>query len=125
MAGDTPLHRALKAGRLEARQFLLNRGADIDVENDYNDTALNFVPVAENGHAQFTRIPLERGAMIDARYFGRTPLRWAAQNGRTEVVRLLLERGADVRVRDESGFTPFRDSSWDHKITRYSSRTAV
>ena len=105
--GGTPLHRESdsKKARSEAGQLLLNRGADIDAQDDYKHTALIYASAW--GNAEFARMLLERGAVIDARdNLGRTALHWTAINGRTEVVRLLLVRGADAHVRDEDGFTP-------------------
>jgi ankyrin repeat protein len=96
-----------RRGKSQAGQLLLNRGADIDIDDqdDYKRTALIYAAIV--GHAEFARMLLERGAMIDPRdMFGRTPLHLAVFNGRTEVVRLLLERGADPHVRDENGNTP-------------------
>jgi ankyrin repeat protein len=118
-ADYTPLHRASWNGRLEAGQLLLNRGADIDDQDDYfKRTAL--ICAAICGHAEFARMLLERGAMIDPRdVLGRTPLHCAAANRRTEVVRLLLERGADPHVRDVFGKTP---SEWG---SRYGYREIV
>jgi ankyrin repeat protein len=59
------------------------------------------------GHVEFARMLLERGARIDARMTnGETPLHWAVRGKNIQVVRLLLEHGADVNARDNSGKTP-------------------
>jgi hypothetical protein len=98
----TPLHRASENARMEAGQFLLDSGADIDA-----GILTPLSRAASKGHAEFARMLLEHGAMIDAPDgIGRTPLHWAVIMGKTQVVRLLLDHGADVNARDITGKTP-------------------
>ena len=100
-----PLHRASRNARLEARQFLLNHGADIDARNVFNRTALGYAAI--EGHVEFARMLLERGPVIDARDIGdEIPLHFAAEYGETQVAQLLLEHGVDVNARNKLGLTP-------------------
>ncbi|KAH7113154.1 hypothetical protein B0J13DRAFT_515595 [Dactylonectria estremocensis] len=60
------------------------------------------------GHEAVVKLLLEKGADVQAkdRYYGGTPLWWAAQNGHeAAVVKLLLENGADVEAKDRFGQT--------------------
>ncbi|MES2672532.1 MAG: ankyrin repeat domain-containing protein [Pseudomonadota bacterium] len=41
--GNTPLHYAVLGGNAEIVGFLLSSGADLRIENDYGDTALDMV----------------------------------------------------------------------------------
>ena len=43
------------------------------------------------------KLLLEKGADVESkdRYYGQTPLSWAAGNGHEAVVKLLLEKGAE------------------------------
>ena len=111
---ETPLHRASENARVEAGQFLLDSGADINAGGDHNYTPLS--RVASIGHVEFAQMLIGRGAMIDALDSeGKTPLHWAAGTGRTQVARLLLEHGADINARDRSGQTPFQlGSNWGY-----------
>jgi hypothetical protein len=106
MYGGTPLHRASVKARLEAGQSLLNHGADINVQDDVDKYTV-LVYALGGGNAEFVRMLLERGAVIDVRgNLSTTALHWAAISGQIEVVRLLLEHGADAHVRDKDGQSP-------------------
>ena len=103
--GRTLLHRAAWHGRLEVGQYLLDHGADINAEDELCKTPLMFT--VSEGHVEFARMLLERGAVIDARNnsSGKTALHYAAQNRYIQVVELLLEHGADVNVCNNKGQT--------------------
>ncbi|KAH7111571.1 ankyrin repeat-containing domain protein [Dactylonectria macrodidyma] len=61
------------------------------------------------GHGAVVKLLLQQGAEVDSkdRYYGGTPLWWAARNGHEVVVKLLLDKGADVEAKGrESGQTP-------------------
>ena len=101
----TPLLVASEYGRLEAGNFLLNHGADINARDVFNDTTLMYATI--RGHVEFARMLLERGVIIDLRgYKCQTALHYAVKKDSVEFVRLLLEHGADVNVRDGEGNTP-------------------
>jgi ankyrin repeat protein len=133
--GDSPLLAAIYADQRLIFEWLLERGAGVDL---FEATALGKAErvrdlLAENpslattyshdgwtplhlasffGHREVVDLLLEHGAPIDARSkserFARdnTPLHAAAANRQTRVAELLIERGADVNARDGSGFTP-------------------
>jgi len=106
--GNTALHLTSRNAELEAGQFLLDCGADINARNLDNNT-----PLINAAGRDFARMLLERGAEIDARVqLGRTALHWAIVAKNLQSVRLLLEHGADVSVRDELGKTPFQLASF-------------
>ena len=89
----TPLHRALLLGKLEAVQFLLDRGADISacarLVTDW--TPLHFA--VSVGDIQIVRVLLEHGADVNARdCLGDTPSQCTRQQ---EILELLSEYGAE------------------------------
>ena len=49
---------------------------------------------------------LDRGADLEARKIGMTPLLMASLFGRVEWVRLFIQRGAQVNAKTQSGQTP-------------------
>lgn len=96
-------------GRLEAVDWLLDRGADPDA-HPYQETAL-FAAV-RNGHAEVVQRLLERGADVNARgdwasMTRLTALHHAASVSRLDMARLLVAAGADLEATDEvAGGTP-------------------
>jgi ankyrin repeat protein len=100
------LHQASRAGKLEAGQFLLDCGLDINAQAHNGWTPL-FYAVSQ-GHIEFARMLLKRGARTDIldNSNSRTPLHFAVIRRNIQLVRLLLEHGADVNACDNYGETP-------------------
>ena len=112
---NTPLYRAADNGKLEAGQFLLDCGADINSRNGGGETPL--FRAVFRGDLEFARMLLKRGASVGIPdSSGRTPLHWAVAKGSTLATQLLLEYGADVNVRDEKGKTP---SEWGSEYGKH------
>jgi uncharacterized protein len=83
---------------------LIERGADVTLRDDDDDTALHLA--AQNGNVNLTKLLLDKGAPINAQNkVGGTALMWAASKGNVELAQLLLERGADASIKDEDGTT--------------------
>jgi ankyrin repeat protein len=103
--GFSSLGIALIRGKLEAAQFLLDCGAEINAQDNGYRSPL-FLAV-EGGHIEITRMLLKRGARTDfIDVLHCTPLHIAVSMSNIQGVRLLLEHGADVNVRDGAGETP-------------------
>lgn len=68
----------------------------------------NFILEEDKEHpynVEAAKALIERGANVNARDDGQTPLIRAAQRGHIEVAKVLLEHGADVNARDDDGQT--------------------
>jgi len=107
--GNTPLFGAAWYS-LEAAQYLLAHGAEINVRNNNNQTILDALASASGGKdSRVFPYLLSLGAPIDmdAKEFGGQPilvgLIW---NGLNDKARILLEKGADVNVKGHVGKTP-------------------
>ncbi|MFW6413711.1 MAG: ankyrin repeat domain-containing protein [Verrucomicrobiota bacterium] len=92
--GNTALH--LWAGwngcHKDPMEFILKRGADPDLTNSKERTALHAVSTEKEA-----LVLLEYGASINRRdKDGNTPLHRAASNGLVEVVKTLTKEGADI-----------------------------
>ena len=99
-----PLFWAAFSRRTDTVRALLEKGADVNAKNKYDDTAL--IHAAYAGDTDTVAVLLEKGADVNAKDdMGRTALIEAARQGRTETVRALLEVGADVTTRDKEGET--------------------
>ena len=105
------LHKASYAGKLEAGQFLLDCGLDINAQPDDGWTALFYA--VSGRHIEFARMLLKRGARTDISLesSGETALHFAVEGGNIQAVRLLLEHGADVNARNKDGWTPSQTGS--------------
>ncbi|MEX2261476.1 MAG: ankyrin repeat domain-containing protein [Bryobacteraceae bacterium] len=96
------MHRAAKKGNTAKLEALLNAGAEVNIADVENRTAL--LEAASAGQAQAVRLLLKHGADVNARHKqGITALMAASLKGRTEVVRLLLAAGADLKAKCEFG----------------------
>ena len=92
--------RAVERKNFEEVQRLIDSGIDIDIRNDYEDTALIFA--ASSGRLEAVKFLLDRGANVNARNdWDHTPLLLAANNGHTDIVSILLASGADVTAQDK------------------------
>ena len=86
-------------------QLLLERGAEVNVQNKYGETPLYMA--AWSGHSDVVKMLLDGGAKPDlVTKLGCTPMHMAASNGHIKVVQLLLESGAKPNVANAFRNTP-------------------
>jgi uncharacterized Ntn-hydrolase superfamily protein len=128
---ETPLEAAAHTGQKEIAQFLLSKGAVLDIctasmlgMSDrvkgflQADPSLSkvtgahripvlFYPVIADRH-EVAELLLGYGADVNAAEGGNTPLHGAAQFGRVEMAAWLLDHGARVNVLDVRGKTPMQ-----------------
>ncbi len=102
--GFPPLVLASYSGQHAITRFLLEAGADVNVEDTARNTAL--IGVSFKGYPDIVALLLEHGADINVQNVnGATALIYAVTFGQIEVARRLLEHGADQSLRDQSGHT--------------------
>lgn len=82
-------------------KWLLDKGADINLTDDGDDTAL--MEASRNNRLPIVKLLLDRGA--DVKAGGNRALLNAAREAEPEVVRPLLEKGADPNASDTEGNT--------------------
>ena len=95
--GNTALHYAAMYGRLEAVQYLLQRGPTVDVPANDKRTALHIAVLY--GHAAVARELALHGAdprLTDIN--GRTPLQYAEGNGHGAAIGAAIEEGQRARA---------------------------
>jgi len=103
--GNTQLMDAASKGDVITLKFLIERGADVNAENDWYQTAL--MKAASMGQFEATKIILDAGAHVDTQAGdGMTALIRAVNNKGNNVVGLLLQHGANVNAMDRSRRTP-------------------
>jgi len=104
--GRTPLDDAALKGSLEVAQFLVARGARVNIKDNDGWTPLHY---AVRDNANIVALLLAHGADASARdKDGWTPLHYA---GNKDVTALLIGKGADVNHRDDDGNTPLHSAS--------------
>ncbi|EGW10931.1 Ankyrin repeat and SOCS box protein 1 [Cricetulus griseus] len=93
----TPLRIAATAGHGNCVDFLIRKGAEVDLVDVKGQTAL-YVAVV-NGHLESTKILLEAGADPNgSRHHRSTPVYHASRVGRDDILKALIRYGADVDV---------------------------
>ncbi|KAJ7735413.1 ankyrin repeat-containing domain protein [Mycena maculata] len=104
---DEPVARLVRAhpllayrscqGHTAVVQFLLEKGANVNVQGGTYGTALQ--AVSYTGHERVVQLLLEKGADVNVQggFYG-TPLQAASSNGHEAVVQLLIEKRANVNV---------------------------
>lgn len=128
--GYTPLHSAILWEALDTApsragiraqvpngasciDFLLQQGADMNVQDDDGDTALMFATAwpSDRDPSPLLRRLLKQGLPLEVRdREGKTALIRAAGAGRPEPVRILLDHGAAIDVQDKEGTTALMDA---------------
>lgn len=103
---STPLHFAAKMDSVKVAETLINKDADVNVENNYKITPLHLA--AENGSMKIVNLLIDKNADVNAKekYNKTTPLHRAAENGYFEIAKVLVEKGADVNAVSNNRVTP-------------------
>lgn len=93
--GATMLVLAASAGHLSTCEFLLEANAQVDVRDQFDDSALAYA--CERGYEAVVKLLLQESPNVNMRNnTGYTALHFAAEAGNLRVVELLLECSADV-----------------------------
>ena len=104
LAGFTALMIAAENGHADVVKELLEKGANVNLENKQGFTAL--ILAAQEGHTGVVTELLTKGADVNKTNKRKmTALMLAAFEGHTGTVTKLLEKGADVHLSDTDGFT--------------------
>uniref|UniRef100_A0A670I346 Uncharacterized protein n=1 Tax=Podarcis muralis TaxID=64176 RepID=A0A670I346_PODMU len=104
---ETLLHIAAAHGHTEIIDYLIGRGAKLEVKDKKGRTPLH--RAAERGHGEAVKMLLQLGAnMYTLDQEGKkllTPLHVASYKGHVEVAQKLLRRKANVNVKDKQAKT--------------------
>jgi len=96
-----PLHWVARAGEVKIAQFLLERGADVDITDQMGKTPL--FEAAEYGQPAMVRTLLAYGADLErVNEFHQTPVE-VANSATPEVLRILIEAGAELTGMNRRG----------------------
>src|SRR5215469_254216 len=142
--GETPLGAAAQTGQREIAEYLLSRGAVLDIctaamlgmkdqvaamlqadsEQAHavgaHDIPIMYYPTLY-GYIELAELLLAHGSDINAGEGKETALHGAAGFGQTAMVEWLIEHGVQVNLKDFNGKTPLRVAmDNDHKDAGYS-----
>ncbi|CAB0030028.1 unnamed protein product [Trichogramma brassicae] len=108
----TPLHLALNCGHEQIAEWLLRKGADLNLANAEGSTPLHLISAGKMDYVDLLKAFFEisdeqtRTVKVDARdNEGKTPLHYAISHRHKKVFELLLRRNADANVFDNYGST--------------------
>ena len=118
--GRTPLHHAVRYGRLEVVSALLAADGNLDARDNDGLSPL-LLAARDNVSAEVVAMLLEAGGSVDARMNdGSTVLFLAARHSEhPEVIVAMVEAGADVNARRDDGSAPL------HLAAHYSEHPEV
>jgi|GEM_PF-5844634 len=110
--GDTPLCLAVREGKVEIAQLLIEKGASLEVRNLDGKTPLHLA--VEKSRKTMVELLLKNRASVDAKVdpksyseqTGYTSLHFAVQERNKEIIQMLIDKGAYVNVADPNKFTP-------------------
>ena len=102
----TPLMEGSSKNDEKQVNWLIEHGADVNLQDEDGDTALHFACNSDHASLEILSCLIENGANINAcTDFKITPLMMAVQNCHKYVVSFLIEHGANVDLQDEDGDT--------------------
>ena len=91
-------------GHVEVVEALINGGADLNIKNEYGDTAL--ILACTNGHNDIVQALINGRADLNIKdEYGDTALILACTNGHNDIVQALINGRADLNIKDKYGYT--------------------
>ncbi|BET36035.1 MULTISPECIES: ankyrin repeat domain-containing protein [Wolbachia] len=102
--GNTPLHLAVLADKLQVVEKLIEGGADVNAKNNHGATPLHWAALNQN--VNILEKLIEKGANVNEKNkYDNVPLHYAAGYGSLSVIEKLIEGGADVNAKNNNGDT--------------------
>jgi ankyrin repeat protein len=106
--GYTVLMKASENGYIDMVRLLLNKNANINLQNEHKYGYTALMLAAYNGHTDVVQLLLNNNADVNFKtIFGYTALMIASQNCYTDVVNELLNKNVDINLRNNIGKTAY------------------
>lgn len=115
--GNTPLIFAIDNDNIEAAMLLLDAGADPDIQNDDNHSALHWAAAKSSQEdTRLIEMVLKKTNAINAQDIeGDTALCLAIMSKNKKVIQLLLDAGADPNIQNNYGDTVLIKAAKENK----------
>ncbi len=98
--GRTPLHTAAVYNRVKIAQMLIDAGANVDSQDNYDGEGPLHKAAGYN-RVKIAQMLIDAGANVDSQdNYGEAPLHKAADTDRAEMAQLLIDAGANVDIQD-------------------------
>jgi ankyrin repeat protein len=112
---NSALMMAVDNKHLHVAEYLLQHGADIQLDNKYGYTPL--MQAVMRNDAKMVSMLLDKGAKIDQKnfYTELTPLMMAVDNGSLDMVELLMARQANLNLQDGRGRSALMHATAAHQ----------
>ncbi|WP_342263506.1 ankyrin repeat domain-containing protein [Spiroplasma endosymbiont of Clivina fossor] len=103
---NTPLLLAINKDAIDFIKFLLENGADVNLQE--KKVSMSIINAINNNNWEIINILFDHGHNVNFQdpLVNNTYLHIAARNGQLELVKLLLERGANPNIQEKKGLTP-------------------
>jgi ankyrin repeat protein len=113
--GMTALHHAARDGNAALINYLVNKGAKTEIQNNHGQTPLHLAAIFDRKDAVAALV--KRGAALETRdSYGRTAFVCCArERGGVATALVLLEAGADFNARDNFDDTALNLAAWRGK----------
>lgn len=114
---DTALILACQHGQVDIAEMLLGKGADVNLQNCYGNSAIH--ESARHGDTDLTRLLISEGAIVNTTNNKQSsPLHMFSYSEAksTAVASILLDAGAAIDARDARGMTPMLAAVMSGKI---------
>ncbi|OCL14600.1 ankyrin repeat protein, partial [Glonium stellatum] len=108
---------AVREERPESVKLLLERGADVELQDETPECQTCLHQAASTGSSQYIRMLAQSGANVNCRDNNEyTPLLLASEVGHLDAVQLLLQLGADVDAVCDAGNSSLFFASLEGKV---------
>lgn len=128
ISGATPLHEAVRYGRVDIAKMLLSNGAQVDALDSLGKTPLLLI-IPQEAQMEMYSLLLQNHANCNQKdMYGDMVLHIATMaHASTDVIKLLVEAGATINERNKQGITPLAlaiDQDMDDHVVYFANNGA-